>query len=291
MKHVSIRHSATLPLVFSLLFGAAITASAQVDSGPPKLLVIQREYLKPGKAGSTHEKSESAFVRAMTAAKWPTHYFGLDSASGPSRSLFLVGYPSFAAWEKDTLDTRKNATLSAALDHASLTDGELLSEYDQNAFAYRDDLSFNTGTLTGKRYMEIGQFVAKPGHTQDLEALAKLYVEGYKKVGLVTNFATFQLVYGTNTSDVFIVITTLKSLAETDTELGLNEQFAKAMGESGMNKVNELAAASIQSSMTNLFEINPKISYPPDEWIKAEPDFWKPKPTPAPAPKPATPAQ
>jgi hypothetical protein len=291
MKHVSIRHSATLPLIFSLLFGAAITLSAQVDSGPPKVLIIQREYLKPGKAGSTHERSESAFVRAMTAAKWPTHYFGLDSASGPSRSLFFTGYPSFAAWEKDNLDTRKNATLSAALDRASVADGELLSEYDQNAFIFRDDLSFNTGNLTGKRYMEISQFVAKPGHTQDLEALAKLYVEGYKKAGLDTNFATFQLMYGTNTSDVFIVITTLKSLSETDKEIGLNEQFVKAMGESGMKKVNDLAAASIESSMTNLYEINPKISYPPDEWVKADPDFWKPKPTAAPAAKPAPPAQ
>ena len=291
MKHVSIRHSAPLPLVFSLLFGAALTLHAQMAdmNGPPKVLVIQREYLKPGKAGSTHEKSESAFVRAFSAAKWPTHYFGLDSASGPSRSLFFTPYPSFAAWEKDTLDTRKNATLSAAIDRAVSSDGELLSSFDQSALVLREDLSFNTGPLTGKRYMEIAQFVAKPGHTQDLEALAKLYVEGYKKAGLDTNFATFQLVYGTNTSDVFVVITTLKSLAETDKELGANEQFAKSMGESGMKKINDLAAASIESSMNNLFEINPKISYPPDEWIKAEPDFWKPKPTAAPAPKPAAP--
>ena len=32
---------------------------------PPKVLVIQREFVKPGKAGSLHERSESAFVRAM----------------------------------------------------------------------------------------------------------------------------------------------------------------------------------------------------------------------------------
>ena len=177
------------------------------------------------------------------------------------------------------------------MDRAGVADGELLSESDQSAFILRDDLSLNTGNLVGKRYMEIGHFVVKPGHTQDFEALAKLYVEGYKKAGLATNWAAFQLVYGTNTGDVFIVITTLKSLAETDKEIGLNEQFVKAMGESGMKKVDELAASSIESSMTNLFEINPKMSYPPDEWIKAEPDFWKPKPTAPPSPKPAAPAQ
>jgi hypothetical protein len=64
MKHVFIRHSATLPLVFSLLFGAAITASAQVDSGPPKLLVIQREYLKPAKpAAPTRNPRAPSFAR------------------------------------------------------------------------------------------------------------------------------------------------------------------------------------------------------------------------------------
>jgi len=27
----------------------------------------------------------------------------------------------------------------------------------------------------------------------------------------------------------------------------------------------------------NLFEIDPKMSYPPDAFVKADPDFWKPK--------------
>jgi hypothetical protein len=289
MKHLSLTHFFTRPLILCLLVGAPLTASAQAGNmtGPPKVLVIEREYLKPGKGGTTHERSESAFVRAMMAAKSTNHYFALDSLSGPSRSLFFFNYSSFADWEKADKDVQKNATLSAALDRAYLADGELLSEYDQNAFMLRDDLSFNTGNLLGKRYMEITQFVVKPGHTQDFEAGAKLYLETNKKANLDTNWATFQLMYGANTGDVFIFITTLKSLAESDKEMGLNEQFVKAMGESNMKKLNELSAASIESQMTNLFEINPKNSYPPDEWLKAEPDFWKPKPA-APAKKPDT---
>jgi hypothetical protein len=93
-------------------------AAAQQEMGPPKVLVMQREFLKPGKGGPTHERSESAFVRAMTAAKWPTHYVGLDSMSGQPRSLFLIGYPSFAAWEKDNQAMEKNTTLQGAFDRA-----------------------------------------------------------------------------------------------------------------------------------------------------------------------------
>jgi hypothetical protein len=48
------------------------------------------------------------------------------------------------------------------------------------------------------------------------------------------------------------------------------------MGPDGMKKLSELSAACIESSQTNLFQFNPKMSYPPEEWIKADPGFWKP---------------
>jgi hypothetical protein len=279
MKFPLIQRPVAPPLLLCLLFSAPLAVSAQQDgmNGPPKVLVIQREYLKPGKAGNIHVKSESAFVQAMAAAKWPTYYFAMDSLSGPSRSLFFTGFPSFEAWEKDTWAARKNATLSAALDHAAYADGELLSEYDQNVLALREDLSLNTGNLMGKRYMEISRFVVRPGHAREFEELAKLYVDGYKKSVPEANWATFEMMYGVDTGGVFLVISPLKSLAETDRGMGDSKKFSKAMGESNMKKLSELTAVCIESSQTNLFEFNPKNSYPPPEWIKAEPDFWKPK--------------
>jgi hypothetical protein len=59
------------------------------------------------------------------------------------------------------------------------------------------------------------------------------------------------------------------------------------MGEDGMKQLDDLFAATVDSSRSELFSINPKQSYVPDEWIKADPDFWKPKPAAAPAAKPA----
>src|ERR1700739_1045342 len=59
-----------LSLGFGLSLCNLAVAFAQDGSNqvmqPPKVLVIMREFLKPGKAGSVHEKSESAFVKAMT---------------------------------------------------------------------------------------------------------------------------------------------------------------------------------------------------------------------------------
>jgi hypothetical protein len=292
MKLQSIKLFAALPLALVLVFSAPLILHSQMNAmdGPPKVLVIDREFLKPGKAGGLHEKTESNFVRASMAAKTKNYYFGMDSLSGASRSLFFFAYPSFEAWEKQTLADRKNATLTAAMDHAFNVDGELLSSYEQSAWTLRPELSLNTGNLVGKRYMEITQIIVRPGHNQDIEELAKLYVDTYKKAVPTANWAAFELMYGVlntggSNSGAFLFISTLKSLSEADHELGENKQFMDALGANGKKRLAELSAGA-ETITTNLFELNPKISYPPDEWIKAEPDFWKPKPTAA--PKPAT---
>ena len=58
--------------------GLSLAVAQEAPEGttpPPKVLVIDREFTKPGKSGAVHEKSESAFVQAFARAKWPTHYF------------------------------------------------------------------------------------------------------------------------------------------------------------------------------------------------------------------------
>ncbi|MEI9981600.1 MAG: hypothetical protein WDN23_21925 [Edaphobacter sp.] len=271
-----------------LLFLGSTICSAQEDMGPPKVLEIQREFLKPGKAGSTHEKTEAAFVHAMAAAKWPTHYFGMDSLSGPSRALFFIGYPSFEAMEKDILATQKNATLSAALDHASLMDGDLLSEYESATFVYREDMSFHaTVNIAQMRYFEISQFGVKAGHDKEWEDLVKLYKDNYSKAVPEAHWATYERYYATGSSDSFIVLTPMKSLSEVDKSFGDSKKFMDSMSDGDRKKMAELEASCLESNMTNLFAFNPKESYPPDEWIKAD-SFWKPKAAAAvPAAKPA----
>jgi hypothetical protein len=274
-----------------LLFLGSTIASAQESAEPiltpPKVLVIMREYIKPGKSGAIHEKSESAFIRAMTEAKWPTHYFAADSLSGPSRALFFVGYDSFEAWEKDNLATAKNATLSAGMDRASLADGELLSSYDSNVYTYREDLSLRPSSVkvAQARYFEITHFVVRPGHMHEWDELVKMYTSGFEKSVPHAHWATFESMYGANNGGVFLVFNPMKSLAEVDTSMGDGKQFMSGMSDSEKKKLAELTAACVESVQTNLFAFNPRMSYPSEEWIKSDP-FWKPKAT-ASAAKPA----
>ena len=135
--------------------GSAMVAQDTAMPGPPKVLIIEREFMKPGKGGAAHEKSESAFVNAFSAAKWPTHYFAAESMSGKPRVLFLIGYPSFEAWEKDNHDMQKNSTLSSAIGRAVAADGDLISEFDQGVFTYNPELSLRTegASIDHSRYI------------------------------------------------------------------------------------------------------------------------------------------
>ena len=165
-----------------LLVGGMGIAVAQETPPPPKVLSIMREFVKPGKGGAVHEKSESAFVQAMTRAKWPTHYFAVSSITGKPRVLFLTGYDSFEAWEKDVQATQKNATLSAALDRAALADGDLLSDYDSSALVYSDEYSLRSAVdIAHMRYFDIALYRVRPGHDADWDEIVKMVKAAYEK--------------------------------------------------------------------------------------------------------------
>jgi hypothetical protein len=262
-----------------LLPVAALPLLAQSPGadGPPPVLVINREFLKPGRGGSIHEKTEAAFLAAAKAGKAPFHYFALTSMTGADRALFLSAYPSFAAIEDEGKLGDKNPALGAALDHAMVADGDLLASTDSSNWIHRPELSLNESNLVGVRYFEIQQVMVKPGHMKQVDEWVKMYVAGYRKVP-GANWATYQQVYGTN-SNSFLFITLLKSLSDTDNEFGASSKaFETAMGESQMKKLSALEAEVVDTEMTNVFRISPKMSLPMEEMVKAEPDFWKPKP-------------
>jgi hypothetical protein len=261
-------------------------AAAQETTPPPKVLTVMREFIKPGKGGALHEKSESAFVQAMTRAKWPTHYLAVSSLSGKPRALFFTGYDSFEAWEKDAQATEKNATLSAALDRAALADGDLLSDYDASALVFREDYSLRAAfDIPHMRYFEISLYRVRPGHDKDWDSLVKMVMAAYEKIPDV-HWATYQAVYGQE-GGTYVVFNPMKSASEVDQSFAQDKKFEAAMGEDGMKKFSDLLAAAVESSQHNLFVFSPKMSYVADEWIKADPDFWKPKASAAAAPKKA----
>jgi len=263
----------------TLLCGGLSLAAAQEMTGltpPPKVMVVIREFLKPGKGGAPHEKAESAFVQAFARAKWPTHYLAANSVSGKNRALFFVPYDSFEAWEKDNQAQQKNAALAAALDRASVGDGELLSETDASLLVYNEEQSLRAPVdIAHMRYFEISLFRVRSGHRKEWSDAVKLVKEAYEKVP-DAHWAMYEAMFGQEDT-TYVVIIPRKSAAELDHAADEEKAFVAAMGGDGMKQLGELESSAIEFTQSNLFQFSPAMSYPPDAWVKADPDFWKVK--------------
>lgn len=267
-------------LVLSLILACSFITAAQEKSQSnsiPKVLQITREYTKPYRAGMVHNASESAFVRAMTNAKWPTHYLGMTSLSGKQRALFLTSYASLEAWEKDGAAVEKNPTLSAAVEAAGVADGAELESVDQGVFIFNEEMSLRPmADLSQMRFMEISIYHVRPGHEREWSEAVKMVKAAYEKGVPGSHWGVFNQVYG-GEGGSYLVLTARKTLAEVDRGFAVeNKQFEAAIGADGMKKLDELIAASVESSLHQLFAFNPHMSYVVEDWIKADPDFWKP---------------
>ncbi|HEY6487694.1 MAG: hypothetical protein WCC26_06175 [Terracidiphilus sp.] len=271
-------HPILLGLSLAVVGTSLAAAQDAASPTPPKVIQLQREYLKPGKAGMVHDKSEAAFVATMMRAKLKGHYVALNSMSGKSRALFVVGYPSFAAWEADNKILDKSPALTAEFDHDLMTDGELLDEYDSAVATYNEELSYHPhGDIGHARYFEITVFHVKPGHRTDFEALTKIVKEAHDKAGTSAHWATYEIAYGAE-DGTYVVLSADKSMDEIDQGFAESKKFVEgAGGAEGMAKLDKLFGEAVDSSRSELFSINPRQSYASDDWIKADPEFWNAK--------------
>ncbi len=256
---------------------AARAQEAAKAMPPPKVLVIDIEWLKPGKGGSAHQKTENAFIQANQKAKVPIHYLALEALSGPPRSLFFFSYDSFAAMEKERQQEVSDTALTADIDRAYFEDGELLTSTARNIFTLRDDLMADPGVaIATMRYMQITRITLRPGHQADWEEYLKMFRSNLDKTQPGRHIALYQSAFGWENGGIWLLITPMKSLSEVDEANANNAKFIQNMGDTNMKRYRELAGLAIESSQRNLYAFNPDMSYVRDEWVAADP-FWKRK--------------
>jgi hypothetical protein len=259
--------------------GNAMAAAQDASSAkPPAVISIEREFIKPGKSGLAHDKTEAAFVTALNKGKLQGHYIALNSMSGKSRALYITRYPSFAAWEADNKIVDKDAALGAELDRAAVADGDLLDSTDAVIATYDEELSYHPHPdISHARYYEITVFRVKPGHHKDFVELTKMVKEAQEKGGTSAHWATYDVAYGTE-DGTYIVLSADKSMSDIDQGMSDEKKFVQGIGgEEGMAKLDKLFGEIVIESRSELFAVNPKQSYPDEQWIKGDPDFWKPK--------------
>jgi len=268
------------PVAFLCLTSAPTVAAAQEAASshsPPKVMQIFVESVKPGK-GAAHEKVEIGWPQAFRKAKWPSHYLAMTSMSGPGEAWFLGGYDSYAALETDQQNVEKTPTLSRELERLSQLDGELLSGTRNVLALYRPDLSYRPDIdIAQMRYVALTIITLKPGYDSAFAEIRKLVHAGHEKANMDEHWAMYQVTSGMP-GPAYLLMIPMKSLQEVDAaQESHGKPYQDALGDTGRQQLRDFARAGMAASETKLFAFSPKMSYPSDEWVARDPQFWKPK--------------
>lgn len=266
------------------LFATIVAAQTHDQDGPPKVLIITREEVKPGK-GEIHNQHEAAWTQALIKANWNTPMLAITSVTGANEDWFLIGYDSFAAMEKDTKTLEKNAAASAVMSQYGAKETDFVSETRTITARYRPELSYRPDFKLGDyKYFSVNTIRFRLG--EDSKHVFEVLNGAREKA----NFDAHVLIYQVNSgmpAGTYVTFTPLKDLSTWD--MPPNEALDAALKEA---KWSELVGKALMTVESRLFSFNPKLSHVPESVASLDPEFWNPKPVAAKAvtTKKATPA-
>ncbi len=267
---------ARLGKIAALTLLVAAPAFAQVGP-PPRILQIIREEVRPGK-GTAHAANEGAWGAAMVKGQSPITWLAMRSIAGPSEAWFLSQWATWADYEAANKAQEANAALAAEDDKFSTLDGEYLSR-TSNIFAnYRPGLSYQPEVdLTKMRYMAVDIVRVKPGRLAEFNEAWRMQVAAHTTAKMNEHWAVYSVNAGMADGTYFFMYPAA-TLAELDASGPMHgsEEFSKAVGEAGRNKMNAATIAAVDSETRLIFQLSPQMSSLGKAWADADP-FWAPK--------------
>ena len=286
------RKTSSLFLGLSLAASTVTMAAAQDQNPsavkPPKYIQITVEYLKPGKGGLAHDKTESAYVQANQKLKFPINYWSYNAMSGKSRAIYISGFNSFGELGKAN-KLFDAPGVAATFEPINVADGDLLQDTKTLILSYDADISLRPDIdLLHHRFLEADILHVKSGHAKEFHELAKAWADLGQKAGPSAHWDCFHAEYGEDTGS-YVCLTTDNSLDDVDAASADFNKVFTAQSDADKQKLRDLRAAALDEDRTEIYSVNPAQSYVPDSFGKADP-YWKAKGASAakPAAKPAT---
>ena len=275
-----------------LALAGSLAALAQTPAvPPPNILNIQMDNIKPYEDGP-YDKLASEYAALSQQLKDPTHVLGMEALTGPPRAIYLSGFDSFEALQKNEEWLLGDAATDAKLDALDAREAPYVSEVHYTIWHYRPDLSNNVAgaDIPHSHYWEVIIFHMRSGHNEQFEELTKLYRDANLKIGQNIPWATYEGLMGV--TDAYLVLVPMTSLKDQDTGLAHEKDFGAALGDEGKGQMNKLSEESVASVEDNIWMVIPEWSYVEKSWIEADPQYWAPEPAAKHAPvRKAPPAQ
>lgn len=259
-------------------------SSAQAQ-GPPKVLLIVREEIKPGMMPA-HSREANNVVRIYAKAKSPWNRLALVPMAGNENEvMYFWGFDSFADMEKSNkdLDTIANVTFKADFDKVRPPGEDYHMSQRDSIAMFRPDLSYNPGADIAKmRYMRIQTIRVKPGHVREFEDSRRILNAAHSKAKIDEHMAVFSMAGGAQ-AGTYLVIIPWHSLDGIAT-IPHGRNYWDAMGDDNRNKLEKIENDAIVFSSVDIYAFAPQLSYASERMIASDPGFWALKPMSGPAP-------
>lgn len=283
----------------SLLFFVVVTlisAFSQVlaqtpeRSGPPPVVLIVREDIKPGMMG-THNRHSAEFAGIFNKLQTPNHRIALVPVAGSENEvIYLTGAGTFAELEsmQKTTDDKMSAVggnMKADLDRLDKEAPALHAGMRDMLAVFRPNLSYSPGAnISTMRYFAVTTVRVRPGQEdQYAEYVNDMVKAARDKAKAELHIAAFQIIAG-SPSTTYMFFRPMKSLAEYDLRIG--PRVRDAMSDDQKKKADKMTGETVLFSETNIYAMSPQMSYVSKEMMAGDPTFWSRKAETAVKPKP-----
>jgi hypothetical protein len=283
VKHC-IRIAACLSL--ALTFSIAARAQAPATEPPPNILTMEVDSVKPYQ-GTPYDKVAAEYPLVSAEYKQKINYLAMESMSGTSQAVYLFGYDSFEAMQNDAETSQGNAAMRAKFSALDAREAPYVTDLHNTVWHYRADISKNpeSADLPHSHYWEMIVIRMRRGHVQAFDEMAKMVRDTDEKIGLDIHWAVYEAEAGD--TDSYLVLVPMTSLQDEDTSLAKNKDFMGALGQQGLQHMNQIEQGAVAGEEDNIFMVNPQASYVPKSWVDADPKYWGRKPVAKPASKAA----
>lgn len=217
---------------------------------PPRVLLIEREEVQPGKM-PLYESIAMSYAAALDRARVTTHRVGLNLAAGGDRErVYLTGYDSMDALERAREDWG-GGPLRAELENLRERASEILLNRQTMIAVYRNDLSYRpTGFNSSEiRYVLMNQHLTQAAQEAKYVADIKTHMEALKKADVNRHWYIYRVIVGAPTG-TGILFETFRSLREMD-------PFVHTP-----STMFESTYVSSRTPEIGIYVVNPRTSYP-----------------------------
>ncbi len=250
---------------------AAFAQTAAVP--PPTILNIETVNIKPYSDGP-YDKAASEYPALSQQLKDPMHVLAMEALTGEPRAIYLSGFDSFEALEKNEEWHLDDAAADTKIDALDALQAPYISEVHHTLWYYRLDLSNNVAgaDIPRSHYWEVIIFHMRPGHAEHFGELTKLYRDANLKSGQNIPWLTYESTMGV--TDAYLVLVPMTSLKDEDAGLAHKKDFDAALGDEGKDRMNKLSEENVASVEDNPWMVNPDWSYVEKSWVDADPQYW-----------------